>query len=757
MAQPARKPRTGKAKKKSTSAPRSDARRPASSDRPRATQRSRDTKTSRETGPSRDRSQPRAGGRAWSNDSARSDSARRDERSGGSRTSSRADGRARDERPSRETRFTQSASDSRGARDTRGAGKSAASKSGDGSRSYNERRRTADDRPRTDRPRTHRRAEDDRPRSDRPRGERRTDVDRPRSERARTGGSRDDRPRDSRPRSEQRTDGARPRVSRPRVERQGAEDSRAERRVDSDRSRGQRESRPHQGSGDGWRPRHDGQSRENRRRHASLVVPGGKAAPKFDDHIEPSAYAPDGFVSNQADEMLSFADAGVHPALVAELIASGITQPFPIQAATLPLAITGRDILGRGQTGSGKTLAFGLAMLTQFAQSKPVSGRPMGLVLSPTRELAMQSAEVLKQFGDAVRVRTQLIAGGMSYDRQITSIRQGVHILVATPGRLLDLVNRGSVDLSGVRIAVLDEADQMADMGFLPDVRAILDQVKPQGQRMLFSATLDRGVDTIVDDYLKDPSVHAVDGGQASVSAMSHYLLVLNPGAKDEIIAQIGARKGKTIMFARSQLGAERVGEQLMAAGVPTGVLHGGKSQRVRNRTLEMFKSGICRVLVATDVAARGIHVDDVSLVLQIDLPNNSKDYLHRAGRTARAGEAGVVVALTTTRQRSKALALLKRADVSTEPVYVTPMSSELVDITGASEPSGRPWTLPVEPEPAARRPRTGQAKGRRKGSGARTQGKPRSGATTGRGRAQSSASPRDAVKRAPRKSGGRG
>ena len=355
----------------------------------------------------------------------------------------------------------------------------------------------------------------------------------------------------------------------------------------------------------------------------------------------------------------------------------------------------------------------------------------MALVLSPTRELAMQSAEVLKDFGESVAVRTQLIAGGMSYERQISAIERGVHIIVATPGRLLDLVNRGSVDLSGVRITVLDEADQMADMGFLPDVRAILDLVKPKGQRMLFSATLDRGVDTIVDDYLNNPSVHAVDGGQASVSAMSHHLLVLNPGDKDEIVAQIGARKGKTIMFARSQLGADRIGEHLMSVGVPTGVLHGGKSQRVRNRTLEMFKSGKCRVLVATDVAARGIHVDDVGLVLQIDLPNNSKDYLHRAGRTARAGEAGVVVSLTTTRQRSRALALLKRADVSVAAVYVTPMSDELVDITGARRPNGRPWVMPEEPAPVARRPRSGQSQGRRgsgpkRGIGQRSTGKSR-------------------------------
>ena len=465
---------------------------------------------------------------------------------------------------------------------------------------------------------------------------------------------------------------------------------------------------------------------DSKRPARTQILAGGKSVPVSDDLIQPSVYAPDGFVSEAAESALGFAEAGVHPDLVRALLARGIKQPFPIQSATLPVAISGRDVLGRGQTGSGKTLAFGLAMLTQLASSKPRPGRPMALVLSPTRELAMQSAEVLMDFGDAVRVRTQLVAGGMSYSRQISALERGVHIVVATPGRLLDLVNRGSIDLSGVRITVLDEADQMADMGFLPDVRAILDQVKPGGQRMLFSATLDRGVDTIVDDYMNEPSVHAVDGGQASVAAMSHHLLVLNPGDKDTVVAQIAARAGKTIMFARSQLGAERIGEQLMAAGVPTGVLHGGKSQRVRNRTLQMFKDGGCSVLVATDVAARGIHVDDVSLVLQIDLPNNGKDYLHRAGRTARAGEAGAVVALTTTRQRSRALAMLQRADVSVAAVYVTPMSEELVQVTGAREPSGRPWSPPVEREPAPaarRRPSAGRGKGPRRTGGPRSRG----------------------------------
>jgi superfamily II DNA/RNA helicase len=390
--------------------------------------------------------------------------------------------------------------------------------------------------------------------------------------------------------------------------------------------------------------------------------------------------------------------------LVDLLAQQGITQPFPIQVSTLPSAIGSRDVLGRGQTGSGKTLAFGLALLTQLALRKPVPGKPAALVLSPTRELAQQTDTALTPLAKAVRLNTQVVAGGLSYDKQITAISRGAQIIIATPGRLIDLINRGSIDLSAVQITVLDEADQMADMGFLPDVRMILDLVRPGGQKLLFSATLDKGVDTIVDEYMNEPSVHAVDSGQASVESMQHHIVVLNPKEKDDILAQIGGRAGRTIMFVRSQLGADRIGENLAAVGVPVGVLHGGKTQRVRNRTLDAFKNDRNGVLVATDVAARGIHVDDVSLVLHIDPPNNAKDYLHRAGRTARAGESGVVVSLTTTRQRSRIVSMLSKAGVDAESTYVTSMSDELIDITGAREPSGIPWRAPAD-EPERGRP----------------------------------------------------
>ena len=421
----------------------------------------------------------------------------------------------------------------------------------------------------------------------------------------------------------------------------------------------------------------------------------------------------------------NFSELGVRDELVQVLQQQGIREPFPIQVATLPNAIAGRDVLGRGQTGSGKTLAFGLALLTQLAFRKPQAGRPAALVLSPTRELAMQTDAALQPLAKAVRITTQVVAGGMSYDRQIHAIERGAQVVIATPGRLIDLLNRGVVDLSKVQTCVLDEADQMADMGFLPDVRRILDEVRPDGQRLLFSATLDKGVDTVVDDYMTDPTVHAVDSGQASVASMRHEILVLNPGDKDQVLAQIGARRGRTIMFVRSQLGGDRVGAMLAAAGVAMGVLHGGKSQRVRNRTLAAFKLDPNAVLIATDVAARGIHVDDVSLVVNVDAPNNAKDYLHRAGRTARAGESGSVVTLTTTRHRAHIVGLLKKAGVEAAPVYVKPLSKELVEATGAREPSGVPWTPPPM-EDQERRPRSG---GRRPAGGrprAKSAGSPR-------------------------------
>ena len=396
---------------------------------------------------------------------------------------------------------------------------------------------------------------------------------------------------------------------------------------------------------------------------------------------------------------MSFFDLGVNPSIVKTLSKSGINDPFPIQKATLPDAIGGKDVLGRGQTGSGKTLAFGLAVLTKLANRKAKPHHPLAIILSPTRELAMQINDVIAPLAPAVQLNSRLIVGGMPYGNQIQALRQGVPILVATPGRLIDLMEQKHVSLSETEIVVLDEADQMADMGFLPAMKEILNACKPKGQRLLFSATLDRGVDGLVKKYLNNPVTHSVDSDKASVSTMEHHVLVIHPNDKELITAQIAAREGKTILFVRTQHGADKLAQKLAHAGVPVGALHGGKSQSVRTRTLAAFKSGVTPALVATDVAARGIHVDDVSLVVHVDPPQDPKDYLHRAGRTARAGESGVVVTLTTTRQQNTVRGLTDKAGVKPKITRVKPSGRELMEVTGAREPSGVPWIAPATKE----------------------------------------------------------
>ena len=393
---------------------------------------------------------------------------------------------------------------------------------------------------------------------------------------------------------------------------------------------------------------------------------------------------------------ITFGDLGIAAPLVNALAKQGIMHPFPIQIATLPDALAGHDILGRGQTGSGKTLAFGLALLNNLNGKVAKPHKPLALVLTPTRELAQQIDEVLMPLARSIGHESVVVAGGMSYAKQITAMRRGTAILVATPGRLIDLLNKGEVQLDQLQITVLDEADQMADMGFLPVVKEILDQAKLDGQRLLFSATLDRGVDSLVRQYLKNPKTHSLQNDRASVSTMEHYVLVMNPGDKDDITNQVAARNGKTILFVKTQRGADRLADKLAHAGVAVGALHGGKSQAVRTRTLALFKDSANAALVATDVAARGIHVDGISLVVHVDAPTDHKDYLHRAGRTARAGEAGTVVTLATTKQQKSIGGLTSRAGVTPKFVGVTPLSTELMKITGAQEPSGIPYIVPI-------------------------------------------------------------
>jgi superfamily II DNA/RNA helicase len=403
----------------------------------------------------------------------------------------------------------------------------------------------------------------------------------------------------------------------------------------------------------------------------------------------------------------TFAELGIPAELVRVLSREGITTPFEIQAATMPDALAGRDVLGRGQTGSGKTLAFGLPLLARVAKGgRALPHQPKALILVPTRELAMQVADALTPLGRSVGVFLKTAVGGVPYDRQMDALRRGVEVIVATPGRLGDLIERGACKLDAIEVTVLDEADQMADMGFLPEVTELLSKTPADAQRLLFSATLDGDVDALVRRFMHDPVTHSTNPAEASVSTMEHHMLLIPPHDKFPITASIANREGKTIVFARTQMGVDRLVDQLAAVGVRAGALHGGKTQRVRTRTLAEFKEGRTNVLVATDVAARGIHVDGISLVMHVDPPKDPKDYLHRAGRTARAGESGAVVTLVLPKQRRTTASMMLKAGVTPAELRVRLGDEGLAKVTGAREPSGVP--VKIEPEPRERgdRPR---------------------------------------------------
>lgn len=389
-----------------------------------------------------------------------------------------------------------------------------------------------------------------------------------------------------------------------------------------------------------------------------------------------------------------FTRLGVPAELVAVLEQKGIREPFPIQQAAIPDALAGRDVLGRGRTGSGKTLGFTLPLLTRLRATVLSDGHqrtPQAIILEPTRELAMQVADVLSPLARAMGMRSLLVAGGMSYEPQRRALSRGVDVIVATPGRLIDLIEQGAADLSDVRVTVLDEADEMADMGFLPEVTRIMDETPTEGQRLLFSATLDKGVDGLVRRYLHDPRVHEVDATNATVTTMAHHLVLVKPEHKAVVTAEIANRDGRTIVFARTQKGVDRIAGELREAGVMAGGLHGGLTQGARARVMAAFKDGTVPVLVATDVAARGIHVDDVGLVLQVDPPADSRDYTHRAGRTARAGSEGIVVSLILPHQRRSSLRLAYQAGVHDKAREAAPDEEWLYRATGARKPSAEP------------------------------------------------------------------
>jgi superfamily II DNA/RNA helicase len=414
-------------------------------------------------------------------------------------------------------------------------------------------------------------------------------------------------------------------------------------------------------------------------------------------------------------EARTFADLGLDVRLVAALAAHGITEPFAIQARALPDALSGRDLLGRAETGSGKTLAFGLPMLSRLAQmsGRAAPKKPRGLVLVPTRELAQQVARVLTPLGRAIGVSVMTIYGGVSIGRQIARVAGGVDIVVATPGRLIDLLERNACTLADIAVTVLDEADHMADLGFLPSVTRILDETPADGQRLLFSATLDRGVDKLVRSYLTDPALHAVTPDVVAGSTAEHSVLVLAAEDKLSVAAEIASRPARTLIFVRTKHGADRLAKQLERAGVSAAAIHGDRNQNQRQRALDAFAAGHPRVLVATDVAARGIHVDDIELVVHFDPPNDHKDYLHRSGRTARAGASGLVVTLGTHDQLREIQRLHESAGVEPARHHVESGHPVVRKIATTGTP------VPPPPLAAGPRPRPADAPPRvRRGSG---------------------------------------
>lgn len=387
----------------------------------------------------------------------------------------------------------------------------------------------------------------------------------------------------------------------------------------------------------------------------------------------------------------TFSQLNVPKPLVRVLTSQGKTTAFPIQASTLPDTLTGSDVLGRGKTGSGKTLAFSIPVVAKLSenasksarQGKTPPGAPRALILAPTRELANQINEVLVPLAEAYGLKTTSIYGGVNQKRQVDALRAGVDIVVACPGRLEDLLKQQHLTLKHVDITILDEADLMADLGFLPGVTRILEQTPRTGQRLLFSATLDNGVDRLVSRFLKNPKTHSVDDVTSLVATMTHHVFRVAPDAKPDLITALAGGQGRRILFTRTKHQAKKLAKKLTAGGIPAVDLHGNLSQPQRDRNLAAFGEGDVRVLVATDVAARGVHVDSVELVVHVDPPMEHKSYLHRSGRTARAGSAGSVVTLVLPDQRRDTEVLLRKAAIQVKPVSVVATSQEVLDLVG--------------------------------------------------------------------------
>jgi len=438
--------------------------------------------------------------------------------------------------------------------------------------------------------------------------------------------------------------------------------------------------------------------------------------------------------------MTTFAELGVPTALTDVLDTEGKKTAFPIQESTLPDSLAGRDVLGRGKTGSGKTLAFSLPIAARLGRSgtKAKPGRPRALVLAPTRELATQIDAVIAPLARAYGLTTTTIYGGVSQQRQEQAMRRGADIVVACPGRLEDLMRQGIVHLDAVQITVLDEADHMADLGFLPGVTRIMAATPKQGQRLLFSATLDAGVKKIVDRFLTTPVTHEVDSADSHVDAMTHHVFhVSDAGAKKDLVRTLASGTGRRVLFTRTKHQAKKLAQQLTADGIPAVDLHGNLSQAARDRNLAAFASDGARVLVATDVAARGVHVDGIELVVHVDPPMEHKAYLHRSGRTARAGSSGDVVTVVLPEQRRDTDQLLRKANIQVRPQAVSAASGQVTTLVGdvaayvkpvpKAAPQGRPNNAQGHRKP---RPANGQPRANRHSNDAPGHGSERKQAT---------------------------
>lgn len=421
-----------------------------------------------------------------------------------------------------------------------------------------------------------------------------------------------------------------------------------------------------------------------------------------------------------------FADLGVPAPMVDVLVAQGKENAFPIQVDTLPDSLQGKDVLGRGRTGSGKTIAFAIPLAARLAASPRSrrAGRPRALVLAPTRELATQIDATLAPLAKAMGLNTTTIFGGVGQGRQVEALNRGVDVVVACPGRLADLMQQGHVHLDGIEVTVLDEADHMADMGFLPGVTKIMQATPVKGQRLLFSATLDNGVDKLVKKFLHDPVMHSVDDETSPVEAMTHHLFeVADADAKKDLVKTLASGTGRRILFMRTKHHAKRLAKQLSSQGIPAVDLQGNLSQGARERNLARFSSGDALVLVATDVAARGVHVDAVELVVHVDPPTEHKAYLHRSGRTARAGSSGDVVTVTMPAERRDVAQMMRAAAIKVTPQQVTATSPAVTELVGEIAPYREDTTPVVQQQQQPRRQSSGdaggQGRGRSRGRGA--------------------------------------